>query len=208
MWRFGSSMRGAVCWIFTRPVELHLRQDTVLGGWIPLAGCSKEPWPDTRRMVRIVHRVQHIQLRRDAGAMSHACCIHGTATCFRAPHRPITGATVGGLHRQHSASHSSSFCLGLPSVSILCRLLVRGRKPTNAPTNSVTGFSALVSRKHSPPAHPRRPFVPAHGSGGFLSSSTSTKSRCFCFGGLLALVLWCLENTAFQTLAFRSAVSQ
>ena len=37
---------------------------------------------------------------------------------------------------------------------------------------------------------------------------TSTKGRCFAFGGLLALVLWCLENTAFQTLAFRSAVSQ
>ena len=30
----------------------------------------------------------------------------------------------------------------------------------------------------------------------------------FCFGDLLALVLWCLENTAFQTLAFRSAVSK
>ena len=37
---------------------------------------------------------------------------------------------------------------------------------------------------------------------------TSTKRKYFWFGGLLALVLWCLEYSAFQTLAFRSAVSK
>ena len=39
-------------------------------------------------------------------------------------------------------------------------------------------------------------------------SGTSTKRKYFWLGGLLALVLWCLEYSAFQTLAFRTAVSK
>ena len=37
-----------------------------------------------------------------------------------------------------------------------------------------------------------------------VTRRTSTKRNCFWFGGLLALVLWCLDYTAFQTLACRS----
>ena len=41
-----------------------------------------------------------------------------------------------------------------------------------------------------------------------LSARYFDHEEVLCCGSLLALVLWCLENTTFQTLAFRSAVSK
>ena len=155
MWRFGSSIRGAVCWIFTRPVELHLRHDIVLGGWIPLAGCSKEPWPDRRRLVRRVHPVQHIQLRRDEGAMSHACYTHAGRGHRRGYRNVLPCRLTVPLQAQQSAVSTASIPRPflLLSFSLFPTTGQFAKTPTNLPCrwmpSSLDAMSTRVRPLHS-----------------------------------------------------------
>ena len=104
-----------MCCTLTRPVAQHLRHITLRGGWIPLAGCSKEPWaaqPGGKGRARdgrlsVIAWALCERTPRQSEPTTRAAGSGAEQRKGRA-HRPAAGAAVRGL--DHSAARGATPC--------------------------------------------------------------------------------------------------
>ena len=113
----------------------------------------------------------------------------------------ITTVALLGVRGPLTATTSQTACAA-PSLS----LLSSSARPSSAYYVATGPRTAGRTPSRTPTSYPQVRIALTTSTTTDSVRGTSTKRRYFWFVGLLALVLWCLEYSAFQTFAFRCAV--